>query len=300
MKALITGGTGFVGSALTKRFLELGYQVTAIGTRSQMPFDHHPSLRYISADTTLPGDWQNHVAGQDVLINLAGRSVFHLWTTKYKEKLQNSRIQTTRNLVDAIPGGSQVVLLSSSAAGFYGDGGEVEKTESDSGGTDFLATLCKDWEAAAFKAYEKGTRVAIMRFGVVLGKGGGAIGTMRLPFKLGLGGPIGSGKQWFPWIHINDLLNGLLHILHNDALDGVFNFTAPEAVRQKEFAGHLASTFHRPAIIPAPGFMMKLILGEFGSSLLQGQKVRPRALEASGYVFSYPTLVPALREIVGG
>ena len=300
MKILITGGTGFVGAALTARLLELGHETTILGSSSQCRLPPHPHLNYISADTSKAGEWQLAVADHEAFINLAGRSVFNLWTASYKEKIYNSRVLTTRHLVEAIPSHTNTILLSTSAAGYYGDGGEHEKRETADHGTDFLATVCRDWENEALRAEQKGSRVALMRFGVVLGKGGGAIETMKLPFKCGLGGPIGSGKQWFPWIHLDDIINGILFILLGDDIHGAFNFTAPQAVRQKEFARQLGQVVNRPTFLPTPAFIMKLILGEFGQSLLQGQKTIPEALANHGYIFSYPELKPALQEILRG
>ena len=189
--------------------------------------------------------------------------------------------------------------LSASAAGYYGHGGETELTENSPNGEDFLARVCRDWEAEADKGGTKGARVVRMRFGVVLGKGGGAMATMRLPFQLGLGGPIGSGTQWFPWIHLDDLVGAILFLLSAEEQQGAFNFTGPDTVRQKEFARQLGAALHRPAILPAPALVMRLLLGEFGASLLQGQKAIPRALTEAGYVFSYPDLASALGEILG-
>ena len=299
MKILITGGTGFVGSGLSQRLLELGHEVTVIGSSNRCRLAAHPQLTYVSADTTRPGAWQQRVAEHDGLINLAGRSVFNLWTPAYKESIYNSRILTTRNLVAALPATTEAVLLSASAAGYYGDGGETEKIETSSSGNDFLAQVCRDWESEANKATAKGARVVLMRFGVVLGQGGGAIATMKTPFQLGLGGPIGSGDQWFPWIHRDDLINAILFLLTAEECRGPFNFSAPQPVRQKDFARQLGAALHRPAFLPTPAFVMRLILGEFGRSLLQGQRVLPRALTESGYLFTYPELQPALKEIVG-
>ncbi len=299
MKILITGGTGFVGSGLSQRLLELGHEVTVIGSSNRCRLAAHPQLTYVSADTTRPGAWQQRVAEHDGLINLAGRSVFNLWTPAYKESIYNSRILTTRNLVAALPATTEAVLLSASAAGYYGDGGETEKIETSSSGNDFLAQVCRDWESEANKATAKGARVVLMRFGVVLGQGGGAIATMKTPFQLGLGGPIGSGDQWFPWIHRDDLINAILFLLTAEECRGPFNFSAPQPVRQKDFARQLGAALHRPACLPTPAFVMRLILGEFGRSLLQGQRVLPRALTESGYLFTYPELQPALKEIVG-
>ncbi len=299
MNILITGGTGFVGSSLSKALLATGHEVTLIG-RSEKSCARMASLggvTCIAADTTQPGEWQKTVANQDALINLAGRSVFALWTRSAKEAILNSRIKTTRNLVDAIPDGSNMILLSTSAAGFYGDGGEKELSEESPSGQDFLAGVCREWETEAKRANEKGARVAIMRFGVVLGKKGGALATMKTPFQLGLGGPIGSGRQWFPWIHLDDLISAIQFLLACKECQGPFNFTSPGVVRQKEFARALAKELGRPAILPAPASMMKLFLGEFGQSLLKGQKALPQALEKRGFVFAYPTLEKALHEL---
>ncbi len=300
MKIFITGGTGFVGSALTAHLLELGHEVTVIGSSKECRLASHPHLRYISADTTLPGDWQLQVADHEAFVNLAGRSVINLWTETYKETIYNSRVLTTRHLVEAMPSGEETILISASAAGYYGSGGEAEKRETADNGTDFLARVCRDWEDEAKKTEVRGTRVSLIRLGLVLGKGGGAIQTMKLPFSLGLGGPIGSGRQWFPWIHLEDVVKAIVFLLLGDDLHGPFNCTAPETFRQKEFVKELAATLNRPAILPAPSFIMKFVLGEFGESLLQGQKTIPEALTNRGFIFTYPELKPALQEILGG
>lgn len=298
MKTLITGGTGFVGSALTEHLLNLGHEVTALGSRATCKLPAHQHFTYIAADTTKRGPWQESIRDHEVFINLAGRSVFNLWTDAYKKQIHDSRILTTRNLVEALPRDKETIFISASAAGYYGDGGEGEKRETADSGTDFLAKVCVEWEQEARRAEQMGSRVSLIRLGVVLGKGGGAMGTMKLPFKLCLGGPIGSGKQWFPWIHLDDVVNAVLHIILGDEIHGAFNFTAPEPVRQKEFARQLGAVMNRPALLPAPAIVMKLVLGEFGSSLLQGQKAVPEALENNGYIFSYPELKPALQEII--
>lgn len=300
MKIMITGGSGFVGAVLSRRLLDLGHTITVIGSSSRCRLAPHPQLAYLAADTTRPGDWQRLVPEQDALINLTGRSIFNLWTESTRKAIYDSRILTTRNLVDALPATTEAVLLSTSAAGYYGDGGEDEKTEISPPGKGFLAEVCRDWEAEAGKAADKGARVAVMRFGVILGKGGGPMATMKTPFQLGLGGPIGDGHQWFPWVHLDDVVAAALFLLSAEECHGAFNFTAPQPVRQKDFARQLGSTLHRPACLPAPAFVMQLVLGEFGRFLLQGQKVIPRALTESGFLFTYPELPAALQEIVGG
>jgi uncharacterized protein len=299
MKVLITGGSGFVGRFLTDLLLKKGYAVTALGGHSHDNLSLHPNFQYVVADTTQQGAWQELVAEQDALINLAGRSVFHLWSDSYKQQIYDSRILTTRNLVEAVPSDKgPKVLVSTSATGFYGDGGECELDEKGGPGDDFLARVCVDWESAARGAEKKGVRVALARFGVVLGQGGGALQTMRLPFQLGLGGPLGSGRQWFPWIHMQDLAEAICWILVGENLSGPFNFTAVESVRQKEFARSLGRALQRPTFLPTPACMMKLLLGEFGAFLLQGQKAVPAALLQSGFSFSFPRLDMALDDLL--
>lgn len=300
MKILITGGTGFVGTNLTHKLLQRGDEITLVSSHGSDTFQDKQNVSLITADTTREGDWQKDLGGYDVIINLTGRTIFNLWSASYKKQIYTSRVATTRNIVAGLPESGKVVLLNASAAGYYGDRGETELDESAPVGDDFLAQVCKDWEKEAKAASKKGVRVAIMRFGVVLGKNGGAIGTMKTPFKLGLGGPLGNGKQWFPWIHIDDLVAAAIFLLAGDDLSGEYNFTAPGAVRQKEFAGKLGAAFNRPAIIPTPAFVMKTMLGEFGKSLLMGQRVIPKALQENGFVFRYEQLEDALQEIVNG
>ncbi len=300
MKILITGGTGFVGSCLSNTLLQRGDEVTLIGSSAKKELATSSNLHFIQADTTQEGDWQKKVSDFDVIVNLTGRTIFNLWSSSYKDKIYSSRVDTTRNIVNALPQQSDVVLLNTSAAGFYGDSGEDERDESGPPGDDFLAEVCKAWEKEARAAEAKGARVAIMRFGVVLGKQGGAIATMKTPFKLGMGGSIGSGKQWFPWIHIDDLVAAIIFLMDGADLEGVFNFTAPGRVRQKEFAKALGQAVNRPTFMPTPAFVMKSVLGEFGRTLLMGQKVVPKALIERGFNFSYPKLKDALREILHG
>lgn len=300
MKICVAGGTGFVGTRLTQRLMSHGHEVTIISSKGKSSSKNTPSPHSLKADTTKEGDWQKELGGYDVIINLTGRTIFNYWTESYKRQIYSSRVETTRNIVNGLPEQTETILLNASAAGYYGDSGDIEQDESKSAGKDFLATVCQDWEEEALRAEKKGARVATMRFGVVLGKGGGAIETMKTPFKLGLGGPIGNGKQWFPWIHLDDLVSAILFLVNGSDLHGAFNCTAPGQVRQKEFAKKLAEVLRRPAFMPAPSFFMKTVLGEFGKSLLLGQKVVPRALQEHGFVFQYPQLGDALEEILHG
>jgi uncharacterized protein len=297
MNVFVTGATGFVGSHLTRALLESDHDVTSIGRSEKMTIDH-PRLHYLRGDATKPGPWQEALQNMDAVINLAGVSIFKRWDEAYKKILYDSRILTTRNLVEGMPENRNAVLISTSAAGYYGQRNDDILMENEPPGNDFLATLCRDWEAEAFAAVKKGVRVAVTRFGVVLGKNGGALNPMIPLFKWFLGGPLGSGKQWFPWIHVKDLTGAIRFILDNTNIHGPLNFTAPIPVRQKDFARFLGRQLGRPAILPAPAFMIRLILGELGQALMFSQKVIPDRLIREGYKFRFMEVQTALGEII--
>lgn len=295
---LISGASGFVGQYLSRRMLDQGHRVIGLGTSAAHPFGGEENFFWARADTTEGGPWQAHAQGADVIVNLAGRSIFKPWTRAYKQQIYDSRILTTRHLVSALPDAWQGQFLSTSAAGYYGDRGDTALTEAEPAGSDFLAGVCRDWEAEAVKAEGKGAVVSLMRFGVVLGQGG-ALDVMGKAFRFGLGGPLGGGSHFFPWIHIRDLARAV-DFLMTRKLGGPFNFTGAEAIRQKAFAGALGHALHRPAVMPAPAFMVKMIMGELGASLLQSQKALPDALVREGFTFDFPTAGRALEEIYPG
>jgi hypothetical protein len=233
-----------------------------------------------------------------VIINLAGASIFGRWTPQHKERIHKSRIETTSNLVDAIPHGRAPVLFSTSAVGYYGFHGDEVLDETAPAGADFLATLASQWEAEALRAQHKGARVVITRFGIVLGTDGGALQQMIRPFRWFVGGPLGSGAQWLSWIHIEDLVRAFLHLLDREDLTGAFNFTSPEPVPNRDFARAVGKVLRRPSWIPAPAFLMRLVLGEFGSAILHGQRVLPRRLLESGFTFRFIGIEEALRDLL--
>ncbi len=299
MKIFITGGTGFIGTNLTNYLLDNGHHVVATGTRSYNDMIHNVNYKYISADTSKQGQWQKEIKKMDAVINLAGRTIFNRWSKRYKKLIYDSRILTTKNLVDAMPSGKGIILCSASAVGYYGSRGNDILAEGEPVGNDFLAKVTFDWEKEAMKGVkDKGARVAIVRFGVVLGKNGGAMSKMLPAFRLFAGGPLGNGIQWFPWIHLNDLLSGIMFILNNDKINGPLNFCTPNPVRNKELAATIGRLLKRPAVMPAPAFLVRLILGEFGETLLSSQRAFPEKLLNSGFVFQYPDIQSAVKNII--
>ncbi len=298
MKLFITGGLGFVGRQLSHFLLDRGHQVTAVGTQPSQNLIKHRNYKYISADTTQKGVWQDSLKDTDAVVNLAGKSIFKRWSKSYKNQIYDSRIRTTRNLVDALPGKQQITLCSTSAVGYYGDRGDDILTESVSCGDDFLARVSRDWEDEAFRAEEKGIRVLTTRFGVVLGKNGGAMKKMVSAFRWYVGGPMGSGMQWFPWVHMDDLISAIMFVIENQDIRGPVNFCAPNPVRNRDLAKTMGHVLNRPAFMPAPGFMIRLALGEFATTLLSSQRVVPEKLLHFGFNFKYPELKTAVRHIV--
>jgi uncharacterized protein (TIGR01777 family) len=299
MNILITGGLGFIGTQLSIRLLERGNAVTVVD-HSPQPRPYTPQgVRYIYADTTVRGTWQEEVSGHDAVINLAGTSIFSRWTEKKKRLIYESRILTTRNVVEALPTGNKALLCSTSAVGYYGFRGDEELTEDDRPGDDFLARVCVDWETEAAKAANKGVRLAVTRFGIVLGKTGGALGQMIPLFRRFLGGPLGSGQQWFSWIHMEDLLRAFLFVLESEEMSGPINFTSPSPICNEELANALGKVLSRPSILRAPAFAVRALLGEFGSMLLEGQRVIPAKLLRHGFTFHYPEILEALQQFLG-
>jgi uncharacterized protein len=301
MKIFITGGTGFVGSHLTQQLIKQGHQVTLLTRSIVSGRPVSPGTALLEGDPTQPGPWQTQVADHEVIINLAGASIFHRWTEEYKKTLLNSRIQTTQNLVQALAPrkGQETMLLNASAVGYYGFHQDEELSEEDLPGSDFLAVLAKNWEDEARKAAGLGARVVLCRFGIVLGDKGGALDQMVPFFRKGLGSPLGKGTQWFSWIHQQDLSALLLFLINQKGLSGPVNCTAPHPVRNRELTKILGEVLSKPTFLPAvPGFMLKAIMGEFGDVLLKGQRVLPKKLLSLGYVFQFPFIKEALNNLL--
>jgi uncharacterized protein (TIGR01777 family) len=300
MRVFITGGLGFVGTQLSIRLLKRGHEVTVVD-HSPEPKPYTPDrVRYVPADTSISGAWQEELLKHDAVINLAGASIFQRWNEKTKQLIYNSRILTTRNVVEAMSGEKGALLCSTSAVGYYGFQNDEELIEEDSPGDDFLATVCVDWEKEAIKAADKGVRVTVTRFGIVLGKTGGALGQMISAFKKFVGGPLGSGNQWFSWIHMEDLLSAFLFVFDNQDIHGPVNVCSPNPVRNRELTTALGKALSRPSWFKAPAFLIRLVLGEFGSVVLEGQRVIPAKLLRQGFMFQYPEITGALKEVIEG
>jgi uncharacterized protein (TIGR01777 family) len=300
MKILMTGGTGFVGKQLTSRFVQDGNEVTIL-TRSLKGSGAPPQgVSYLQGDPSQKGPWQKAIKDHDTVINLAGASIFSRWSEEYKKLIRESRIFTTQNIVEGIPSraDNKFTFFSTSAVGYYGFHGDEELDEESPPGNDFLARMAVEWEAEALKAKDKGARVVITRFGIVLGEKGGAIGQMIPLFKKYVGGPIGSGRQWFSWVHIKDLAETFAFLIKYPEISGPVNVCSPNPVKNKDLAKALGKALHRPSFLPAPGFMIKLVLGEFGSVILEGQRVLPRRLLKHGFNFQYPDIEKALKSII--
>ena len=299
MRVFITGGTGFLGTALRDVFLAEGHLVTIL-TRSPGNRPVKPGLTYCEGNPTKSGAWQKDVARHDVVINLAGASIFRPWNKRNKEAILSSRVLSTRNLVEAIgQAGKNITLLSGSAVGYYGFSGDEELDEGAPAGDDFLAAVCQDWEAEAKKAEQHGVRVVLCRIGIILGRDGGALSKMMAVFKWGLGSPLGSGNQWFSWVSLHDLVNIFLYLIANKALSGPVNCTSPHPVTNREMTKALGRAIHRPTILPpVPAFAIKGLLGEFGDVFLKGQKVMPRKLLAHGFVFTFREIEEAFASLL--
>lgn len=300
MKIFLTGGTGFVGSHLTQYFAGRGHEVTVL-SRSDPKGAKTPGVEFVQGDPMSSGPWQESVARHDVVVNLAGASIFTPWTAKARRIIMDSRVLTTRNVVNALSGASGgKVLVSTSAVGYYGGRLDDEILDEDSPpGNDFLAEVGVQWEAEALRAQEFGVRVAICRFGIVMGRGGGALDKMAPAFKNFVGTSLGSGKQWFPWIHVDDLAEIMAFLLEHPDISGPVNCVAPNPVRNKEMTQILAEVLHRPLFMPSvPGFVLKTVLGEFGDVLLKGQRAIPRVLQEPGFRFRYPTFREAMIDLL--
>ena len=280
MNVAITGASGFVGRALSNRLRASGHSITAISLRTTPP--------------------PEAFAGCHAVVNLAGEPVAQRWTTRARERISNSRIQGTRSLVAALRQHPPSVLVSASAVGYYGSRGDEILTEDSPPASDFLGQLALDWEQEAHAAEPFGVRVVTPRIGVVLGSGGGALAQMLLPFRLGVGGRLGTGQQWMSWIALDDLVSLIEFAIADAALSGPVNAVAPNPVTNAVFTRELAAALRCPAILPVPAFALKILFGEMSQILLGGQRVIPQAALRAGFQFRFTEVSDALRQSITG
>jgi uncharacterized protein (TIGR01777 family) len=294
MRVAVTGAGGLIGSALTTALTGAGHEVTPLVRRparaGEAAWD--PEAGTIDAES---------LAGVDAAVHLAGETVDGRWTEAKKRRIRESRVKGTRLLAETLArlDPRPKALVCASAIGYYGDRGDEPLTEESEGGAGFLADVVRDWEAAAQPARDAGIRVVNTRFGIVLSPRGGALGRMLTPFKLGVGGPFGSGDQYMSWVAIDDVAGAVVHALASEELEGPVNVTAPAPVENREFARTLGRVLGRPAFLRVPAPVLRLALGEFSQEVLGGQRVLPVRLERSGYGFRHATLESALRELLG-
>ncbi len=294
MRLGITGATGLIGSALCNALDPNHYQIVVLSRTPEKARLQFPSAQCIGWDATTPLTPEPALEGLDAMVHLAGESIASgRWNSRRKETIRESRVAGTRNLVNLL---GQLkdppeVLVSGSAIGFYGPRGDEPLGEDEPPAEDFLGQVCRHWENEARRATESGIRVVLMRTGLVLSNRGGALPQMLPPFKMFVGGPLASGRQWMSWIHIRDQIGAIQHVLSNREIKGPVNFTAPGPVTNQEFSKTLAGVLKRPAMFRVPGFVLRLLLAEMAEALLlSGQRVLPRTLQQSGYGFHFPEL----------
>lgn len=306
MRVFVTGGTGLIGTRLLQRLIERGDQVCLLTRRPSVAREQWGErCTVVDGNPMERGSWMDKVQECDAVISLVGESIYNRrWNAEFIQLMRDSRVKSAENVVQALarnprtPSGAAKVLVNASAIGYYGPTGDEELTEESPPGHDTLARLTIEWEKATQEAANLGVRVALVRIGVVLDKAGGALGQMLTPFRMGIGGPIGSGKQWFSWIHHEDMVGILLLALDSSGAMGPINGTAANPVTNKVFSKALGRALHRPAFLPIPAFALRLRFGGIAEILTTGQRVLPRRALALGYQFKFPDIDSALRDVL--
>lgn len=299
MRIVGSGLSGLIGNVLTVQ-LKKKYELVVLARETKEPKRSSDSRRIVWHPPML-GDWIQEIDSAYAVINLAGEPIAgKRWTAAQKKELRDSRFQTTKALVDAIGRAKDKpkVFINASAIGYYGSRDSAALDESATPGTGFLSELCQEWEKEALRAKSFGVRTVLLRTGIVLAREGGALVKMLPPFKMGIGGPLGNGKQVMSWIHIEDAVGGILKVLEDPSIEGPVNLTAPQAVPMREFADALGRALKRPVFFPVPGIALRLLLGEMSAMLLTGQNIRPGVLTRAGYSFKYPALEDALKDLL--
>jgi uncharacterized protein (TIGR01777 family) len=302
----ITGGSGLIGTRLIRWLRQRQDEVVVLTRRPELARQKlDPGCVLVEGDPMQSGEWQRAVQPCDAVVNLAGENIFgRRWGAAFKELLRTSRLQSTQHVVEALArnpktaNGTAKALISASAIGYYGPHGDEELTEESPPGDDVLARVCIDWENAARGVQPLGVRLAILRIGIVFARAGGALSQMLTPFKLFAGGPVGSGKQFMSWIHIDDLVGMCLMAVDNQDVTGPINATSPNPVTNKEFARALGRVIHRPSFMRTPRFMLRVMVGEAADVITTGQRVLPRRARELGYTFKFPVIDGALRDLL--
>jgi len=301
-KIIITGATGLIGRKLSQKLTEAGHQIIVFSRNASSAKNIlKKDYTYIDWDYRNSDKWIESISTADVIVHLAGINLFaKRWNKKFKEEILASRKETTKALVDAVKlsQAKPEVFVSASAVGYYGDCGDKLLDENSPAGNDFLAEVCKVWEAEAAEVEQAGVRRVSVRTGIVLSKEDGALKRMLLPFRLFVGGPLGNGKQWFPWIHIDDIVGIYFHAIENQNLNGAVNAASPNICTMKEFAKTLGKVLHRPSLFPVPELALKIAIGEAGKVVLMSQRVKVNKLLESGYKFKFENLEEALRNLL--
>ena len=299
MKIVVAGGSGWIGAALSRSLAADGHEIVTLA-RS---LGQNPTGRTVLWDGRSLGPWTSELSGTDAVVNLSGESIASgRWTDERKAGLVRSRIEPTSVLVEAMAEANPrpTVLVNASAVAYYGDRGDEPLTESGGPGIDFLAQLVAEWEAATWIASDVGMRVVVMRNAVVLGPGGGALPQLALPFRLFLGGPIGRGRQWFPWVHLDDVVGLFRRAIVDPVIEGPINVAAPEPVRMNDFAITLGQVLGRPSWLPMPQLLLRVALGELADYLVTSQRIVPEKAIRLGYDFKEPRLTHALERALRG
>ena len=295
MKIAVAGGSGLIGRHVTAFLSARGDEVVVLSRRGTPVPGAHTVLRWDPAAAVVPVE----LAEVDAVVNLAGESIVGRWTESKKQRIRESRTVTTKKLAEFVGEGGPGVLVNASAVGIYGDRGDAELTEQSGPGSGFLVDVCKEWEAAALSARSRGARVVLARTGLVLAREGGALPPMARATRFGLGGPLAGGRQFYPWIHVSDVVGGIVWALDNAGVTGPVNLTAPIPVPQRELASALGQELRRPAIVPAIRPAIRLLLGEAADLVLMSQRVVPKVLTDVGYRFNAPNLADALHRELG-
>lgn len=302
MRIIITGGTGLLGRPLSAALASEGHEVTVLSRQPDKAKAIALGVKLAAWDGESSQGWGQLVDGADAIINFAGSGIGDgRWSDERKQQIRQSRIKAGKAVLEAITGATvkPKVLLQASAVGYYGtQSGDKVVTEAASPGNDFLAKVCFDWEASTAPVKKLGVRRPVLRTGIVLANEGGAFPKLLLPFKLFAGGPLGSGKQWLPWIHITDQVRAIQFLLQNESADGPFNLAAPNPVTNGDMAKAIGEVMGRWSVVPAPAFAMRTALGEMATLVLDGQRAVPSKLQALGFQFNYETIVPALRDLL--